>query len=52
MRRRYRDKYDDPQARLDRIAGESPEFVNELRERLGRKLLLTAGADALREEQA
>ena len=52
MRRQYRQKHEDSQGQLDRMAEEYPEFINDLQERLGRKQLLMAEAEAMRQQAA
>jgi CPA1 family monovalent cation:H+ antiporter len=47
MRREYRHKYETARSELDGIAQQDPEFINDLQERMGQKLLLLAKVDAI-----
>jgi CPA1 family monovalent cation:H+ antiporter len=52
VRREYRQKYEDAQGQLDQIAERFPEFISDLQERLGRRLLLVSEAEAIRTQAA
>jgi CPA1 family monovalent cation:H+ antiporter len=47
VRRQYRKKCEEAQKGLDQIAEQFPEFINDLQERLGRRLLLAAEAETI-----
>ena len=50
IRRQYKQKYESARSELDRIADQDPEFINDLQERMGQKLLLLAKAESIRQQ--
>ncbi|HEY6332159.1 MAG TPA: cation:proton antiporter [Blastocatellia bacterium] len=52
MRRQYRQTHEDARREVDRIAGEFPELVSDLQERLARRLLLSAKAESIARQAA
>jgi CPA1 family monovalent cation:H+ antiporter len=50
MRRQYQQRYEMARRGLDQIAEQYPEFINDLQERFGQRLVLLAKAESIRRQ--
>jgi len=50
LRRRFQNKYETAQHALDQIAEQFPEFINDMQERLARRLLLVVEAESIAQQ--
>ena len=50
LRHQYQNKYETAQHALDQIAEHFPELINDMQERLARRLLLVAEAESIAQQ--